>query len=158
MTILSASYADIDGDTVLIGTSNDGYVYVQDITNLNDPYAVALSAWVAAGGVIAPYDPPLIVPELDRVAFCEALITAGILTEADAESAALGGWPASFEPALAGKSFAKKVEAKSLWQSAKTVPKNAPLFLDLLDYYAGVSGLDDAGKAALADQIFSGAT
>jgi hypothetical protein len=157
MTIANASYADAANGAILISTTNDGDVYVQDITNPDDPYAVALSAWVAAGGVIAPYDPPLIVPELDRVAFCEALITAGILTEADAESAALGNWPASFEPALAGKTFAQKVDAKSLWQSAKTVPKNAPLFLDLLDYYAGVSGLDDAGKAALADQIFAGA-
>lgn len=159
MTILSASYADTANTVVLISAETDGDVYVQDLAAVDDPYAAALAAWVAAGGVIAPYEAPApAVQELTREAFCVALIGAGILTETQATAAALGAWPAEFEPALEGKDLVEKLTAKNTWRTIKTVPRDAPLFLDLLAFYAGEAGLNEAQAAALGDQIFAGAS
>lgn len=159
MTILNARYADAARSAILINTVKDGDVFVQHVDSVDDPFAVALAAWVAAGGVIAPYvAPPAPPPELTREAFCVALTGAGILTDAEAEAAALGNWPPKFEPALEGKDLVEKLTAKNAWRTIKTVPRDAPLFLDLLAYYAGAAGLNKAQAAALGDQIFAGAT
>lgn len=105
----------------------------------------------------AAMTPPVPPPELTREAFCVALIGAGILTEAEAEDAALGAWPPKFEPALAGKDLVEKLTIKNTWRDIRIVPRNAPLFLDLLAYYAGAAGLSEVQAAALGDQIFAGA-
>lgn len=98
------------------------------------------------------------VRQLTREAFCVALIGAGILTEAQASAAALGEWPAQFEPALAGKDLVAKLTAKNTWRTITVVPRDAPLFLDLLAYYASAAGLNEEQAAALGDAIFAGAS
>ena len=98
------------------------------------------------------------VPTLSREAFCVALIGAGILTQAEAEAAALGDWPPKFEPALEGKDLVAKLTAKNTWRTIKVVPRDAPLFLDLLAFYAAAAGLPAAQAQALGDQIFAGAS
>ena len=108
-------------------------------------------------GEHVPPTAPAFVPSLSREAFCVALIGAGILTEEQATSAALGDWPAQFEPALSGKSLVDKLTAKNTWRTIRAVPRDAPLFLDLLAFYASAAGLDEAQAAALGDQIFAGA-
>lgn len=154
MTILNACFADAARSAILISTVKDGDVFVQ--ADIDSPYAIALAAWVAAGGVVAPYvAPPPLTPELTREAFCVALIGAGILTEAQASAAALGEWPAQFEPALTGKALVEKLTAKNTWRTIKTVPRDAPLFLDLLAYYAAAAGLNAVQAQALGDAIFA---
>ncbi len=106
-------------------------------------------------GEHVPPTAPAFVPSLSREAFCVALIGAGILTEAEAEAAALGSWPPKFEPALAGKDLVEKLTIKNIWRETKTVARDAPLFVDLLAFYAGVKGLNEVQAAALGDQIFA---
>lgn len=106
----------------------------------------------------AAMTPPVPPPELTREAFCVALIGANILTQIEAEEAAMGGWPAKFEPALAGKDLVAKLTAKNTWRTIAVVPRDAPLFLDLLAYYASAAGLNEAQAEALGDQIFAGAS
>ncbi len=92
---------------------------------------------------------------LSREAFCVALVTVGIFTEAEATEAALGTWPPKFEPALAGKSLVEKLTIKTLWQGAKTVARDAPLLRDLLGFYAKAHGLTEEQSSALGDKIFA---
>lgn len=121
-----------------------------------DGIAVEMSAEEAAAIVPLAFAPrPL---EISREEFCVALIGAGILTEAQASAAALGDWPAQFEPALAEKSLVEKLTAKNAWRTIKVVPRDAPLFLDLLAFYASAQGLTEAQATALGDAIFAGAT
>ena len=103
-----------------------------------------------AAAQVAP--PPA---SLSREAFCVALISAGILTEAEAEAAALGTWPPKFEPALAGKDLVQKLTIKNIWRETKTVARDAPLFLDLLAFYAAAAGLNPMQAQALGDRIFA---
>jgi len=111
--------------------------------------------WV--GDVWVDQPPPAPIPTLSRVAFCVALIGAGILTEAEATDAAFGAWPAKFEPALAGKALVEKLTIKNLWRETKTVTRDAQLFLDLLAFYAAAMKLTPAQAEALGDEIFAGA-
>lgn len=115
------------------------------------PEAEALRAeWVKA-------QPAAPAPTLTREAFCVALIGAGILTEAEAEAAAVGAWPPKFEPALTGKPLVERLTIKNLWRGTVFVPRDAPLFGDLLAFYADAAGLTPAQAQALGDQIFAGA-
>jgi hypothetical protein len=84
-----------------------------------------------------------------------ALIGVGILTEAEAIEAALGTWPPKFEPALMGKPLVDKLTIKNVWRDTKTVVRDAPLFLDLLAYYADAMGLTPEQAAGLGDMIFA---
>ncbi len=149
MQILSAKQM---GDAYEIETVEHGAVLISEAADL-----AHLADWVAQGGVVVPYTPPAPVPVLSREAFCVALIGVGILTEAEAEAAALGAWPPKFEPALTGKSLVEKLTIKNLWQGTKTVARDAPLFLDLLGFYATLKGLLDRQAAELGDMIFKGA-
>jgi hypothetical protein len=175
MTILTACYADAAHSAILISTFKDGDVFVQtkhlplgqeDAPSLaeggspapqdDQPFVTDLAAWLAAGGQIAPFVPaPSPPPQISREAFCVAMIGAGILTEAEAEAAALGAWPARFEPALAGKDLVEKLTIKNIWRETKTVARDAPLFLDLLAFYATAAGLNKAQAKALGDAIFA---
>lgn len=94
-------------------------------------------------------------PQISRKAFCVAMIGAGILTEAEAEAAALGTWPPKFEPALVGKDLVEKLTIKNIWRDTKTVARDAPLFLDLLALYAAAAGLKAVKAQALGDAIFA---
>lgn len=118
-----------------------------------DMTAEELADYQAA--LAAPAPPP----ELTREAFCVALTktTPPILTEAEALQA-LERWPDKFAAALVGKPLAYRAAAIEAWRTIKTVPRDAPLFLDLLAFYAGAAGLNEAQAAALGDQIFAGAS
>ena len=50
----------------------------------------------------------------------------------------------------------KKLTAKNLWRETKTVARDAPLFGDLLAFYAGAQGLTPTQAEALGDAIFAG--
>jgi hypothetical protein len=104
-----------------------------------------------------PEPAPPEAPKLTREAFCVALIGAGILTESEATEAALGAWPPKFEPALSGKELVEVLTIKNLWRDTKTVTRDAPLFLDLLSFYAAARSLPPAAAQVLGDQIFLGA-
>lgn len=101
--------------------------------------------------------PPPRAPALSREAFCVALIAAGIFDQAEATEAALGAWPPKFEPALAGKELIAVLTTKNLWRDTKVVTRDAPLFLDLLAFYAAARGLPPHAAQALGDKIFAGA-
>jgi len=150
--ITAAYYANDAHDAVITVTGDLGHVLIS-----TPDEAAALAAWQDAGGAIAPFAAPRQAQALAREAFCVALVGVGIFTEDEAEHAALGNWPPKFEPALAGKTLIEKLTAKNLWQGAKTVARDAPLFTDLLAFYGQAQGLDGAQTQALGDAIFAGA-
>lgn len=122
-------------------------------------------AIVAQGIEIAPHvaqAAPEPVPVLTRSAFCVALTKdhlpplPPIFTAAEA-LAALENFPPKFTAALAGKPLEYQAAAIEAWRETKTVARNAPLFLDLLAFYAAQAGLTDAQAEALGDSIFAGA-
>ncbi len=98
------------------------------------------------------------IPELTRAQFVVALTKTPtpILTPAEA-LAALETFPPKFMPALAGKPLEYQAAAIEAWRETKTVPRDAPLFTDLLAFYAAQVGLDEAGAQALGDMIFGAA-
>lgn len=119
-------------------------------------YAVWIDQPVPEGLTeVAEIPPHTVLAPLTREAFCVALIGAGILTEAEAIDAALGTWPPKFEPALMGKPLVDKLTIKNVWRDTKTVARDAPLFLDLLAYYAAAMGLTSEQAAGLSDMIFA---
>ncbi len=105
--------------------------------------------------------PPLATIEDRRAAalmskpdFCRALYQAKILPEDSVVEAALGRWPAEFGAALAGLPAEARVDAKIAWAGAVSVNRMAPLFLNLLAFYAQAKGLTTAQAEALGDLIF----
>ena len=108
--------------------------------------------WADEGPLPLAQSPAATLP---REAFCVRLIGAGILSEDEAVEAALGAWPPKFEPALAGKALVEVLTIKNLWRETKTVARDAPLFLDLLAFYAHTRGYDTAQMMQLGDQIFA---
>ena len=65
--------------------------------------------------------------ELTREAFLLACVAGGIITEQEAEEAADGSWPASFNTFLSGMTAAQRIEAKALWSRRDTVRRNSDL-------------------------------
>jgi len=146
-------YQDAGGVTCVITPVLASGLTIEEIAAKDVPSGLS---WQIVDEDQAPADLP-VAQELSREAFCVALINAGILTEAEATSAALGAWPAAFEPALDGKSLVEKLTAKNLWREVRTVPRDAPLFVDILAFYKSANGLTDAQAEAMADAIFAGA-
>jgi len=64
---------------------------------------------------------------LPREAFLIGCVAAGIITEAEAEEAADGSWPSSFNAFLAGMNGSQRIEAKALWASRAEVRRDSPL-------------------------------
>lgn len=91
---------------------------------------------------------------LTKFNFCRALFAEGILSADLVVDAALGKWPAPFEAALAGLPEAARVDAKLAWAGATSVSRTAPLFLQLLAFFAAQEGLSAAQAEVLGDQIF----
>lgn len=146
----SAVHPDLPEDALPISVSEYGDL----LGALNSGKVV-----VVTDGVFTIGEPPPAIapaPIMSRETFCVALIGAGILSEAEAIEAALGAWPAKFEPALDGKPLIEKLTAKNLWRETKTVARDAPLFVDLLTYYVGLNKLSAAQAKALGDSIFAG--
>lgn len=82
---------------------------------------------------------------LTRRQFCLACLQAGLLTPDDAVTAASGGWPASFDAALAGLSAMEVAAAKVEWAAVSTIRRNAPLLVAV----QAVAGVTDAQLDAL---------
>ena len=90
----------------------------------------AAQAWVAQG-----------VKTLSKIEFCRALYAAQILPEGLVVDAALGKWPTTFEGAIVNLPEATRVDAKLTWAGATAVSRTAPLFLQLLAFFASKQGL-----------------
>ena len=96
--------------------------------------------------------------ELTRAQFVVALTKTAppILTPAEA-LAALETFPPRFMAALANKPLEYQAAAIETWRETKTVARDAPLFADLLAFFAAKAGLTPAQAAALGDAIFTSA-
>lgn len=102
-----------------------------------------------------PYTPP---PEeqrktavMTRTAFCQQLWRAGVMTQAEAEAAARGEWPASFAAFASNLTADESTDAKIEWAGATEIRYMAPLLQSLALSYAGD---DQAAATAILDQIF----
>lgn len=109
---------------------------------------------IAAGLVVSEPAPAIPAMTLSKIDFCRALYAAKILPADLVVDAALGKWPATFEGAIVSLPEAGRVDAKLTWAGATAVSRTAPLFLQLLAYFAGKQGLTAAQAEALGDQIF----
>lgn len=75
---------------------------------------------------------------LTRRQFCLACLQAGLLTPADAVTAATGGWPATFDAALADLTELQVAAAKVEWAAVSVIRRSAPL-LAAVQATAGVT-------------------
>jgi len=82
---------------------------------------------------------------LSRETFLIGCVSASIITEAEAEEAADGSWPSSFNAFLAGMTATQRIEAKALWASRANVRRDSPL----LALVAANKGVTDAELDAL---------
>jgi hypothetical protein len=125
-----------------------------------------LARWVNGAWVIENVPAPKVqdepkpqapsVPTLTRVDFVVALTKVPvppIFTDSEALDA-LENFPPKFAAALADKPLAYRAAAVDQWRSITMVPRDAPLFLDLLAFYAAQAGLTEAQAVALGDAIF----
>lgn len=64
---------------------------------------------------------------LSRAEFCVNANAMGLLTDADAEKAAAGAWPDSFEPIIASWPTAERIRARSKWATNANIYRNDPL-------------------------------
>ncbi len=64
---------------------------------------------------------------ISRAEFCVNANTTGLLTDADAEKAATGAWPDSFEPIIAGWPTAQRIRARSKWATNANIYRSDPL-------------------------------
>ncbi len=122
----------------------------------NDPeneQCRAVLALIEDGLVVL--DPAPIPVTLSKMDFCRALYAAKILPADLVVDAALGKWPSPFEAAIAGLPEAARVDAKLAWAGATMVSRTAPLFLQLLAFFAAKQGLNAAQAEGLGDQIFA---
>lgn len=76
---------------------------------------------------------------------------------ADEAMAAMESFPPAFIAALASKPLQYRLNAVGLWKNISFVPRNHPLFCDVLAYYAAQNGLSEAQAVELGDLIFEGA-
>lgn len=91
---------------------------------------------------------------LSKIDFCHALYRTKILPADLVVDAALGKWPAPFEAALSGLPEPARVDAKLAWAGATSVSRTAPLFLQLLAFFAAQQGLTAEQAEQFGDQIF----
>lgn len=87
---------------------------------------------------------------LDVDVFCERVFTLGIMNGTDAEAAARGEWPPSFNAIFAGKSPSEVTVAKIKWAGTKQVRYRNALLNEVALAVAG----SPAAATALLDQIF----
>lgn len=64
---------------------------------------------------------------LSRPAFLLACLTAEIITEEEAEEAASGAWPSTFDTFLQGMTAAQRIEAKAVWASRADIRRDSAL-------------------------------
>lgn len=64
---------------------------------------------------------------ISRAEFCVNANTIGLLSDADAEKAATGAWPDSFEPIIAGWLLADRIRARSKWATNANIYRSDPL-------------------------------
>jgi len=85
------------------------------------------------------------VMTVTRGQFLLAAAAAGIITEAVAEEAADGSWPAAFNTFIAGLSASQRIVAKATWADGRTVNRSNPI----LALIAADQGVNEAGLDAL---------
>lgn len=108
------------------------------------------------GGMVVAEPAVIDLPKiLTKTEFCRALYHAKILPEELVVDTALGKWPSTFEAAIAGLPEPARVDAKLAWAGAVSVSRNAPLFLQLLAFFAALRGLSTEQADLLGDQIFA---
>lgn len=81
---------------------------------------------------------------LSRKDFLLAAVSAGWITEADAEIAATGTWPSAFDAFLSGLTSAQRIEAKAAWADGRAVRRSSPV----LSLIAGHLSVSDAALDA----------
>lgn len=88
---------------------------------------------------------------LSRREFCLACKDAGILTFADALSAAQGNWPTAFAPALTTMTPAEAEDAQITWAAVSQIDRNDPLVAAMAAFILAVIDplFDDAALDAL---------
>jgi hypothetical protein len=85
-----------------------------------------------------------------RGAFLVAAAAAGFISEATAEEAADGTWPAAFNALLSGLNAQQRVIAKANWSTASNIRRDAPLLAQIASKVPGADAdaLDDMFRAA----------
>lgn len=123
MTVLSRR---LDGSFVMLVNGMPYHVVAGD--PLFQPNAAAAAT---APVEQAPADPPLAARRaaatLTRAQFLLACVDAAIITEQEAEEAADGSWPSTFDDFLLGMAAAQRIEAKAVWASRSDVRRMSPL-------------------------------
>lgn len=85
-----------------------------------------------------------------RGQFLIAAVGAGIITEATAEEAAGGGWPAAFDAFMAGLSAPQRIAAKAAWVDGDKVRRTNPILaLIAADQSVSPDAVDDLFRAAM---------
>lgn len=88
---------------------------------------------------------------LDRAAFCKRVRDLRILSAADAEIAAKGDWPSSFDPFIASLSATEQSDARIDWAVRDWIDYSNPLLAKVALFV----GKSPANATALLDQIFA---
>ncbi|MFP4239519.1 MAG: hypothetical protein ACLFRZ_09455 [Rhodosalinus sp.] len=70
---------------------------------------------------------------LTRAEFIVAAMAAGVVSEADAEAAATGAWPAGFDAFLTGLPVADRIAAKAGWVDGGTVRRSHPIIAQIAE-------------------------
>jgi phage-related tail fiber protein len=115
----------------------DGGAVQDTYFNAKDDAGEALRAWEKAGNKASSYAPTIEDKRekatLDKSVFCVRLAQLGIMTSAEAISAARGDWPTSFDGALTQLGD-DALEAQVSWATATDVSRNHPLILLLMGF------------------------
>jgi len=114
-------------------TGPAGGIDWQQVVTAAASQAAALQAWRASA-------------EMSLADFCMALVFAGILSTADAITAAKGDVPPSFEPVIAAMSTEQQVAVRIRWAAMSSVERLNPLILAV----AAGAGI----PAVVLDQVF----
>ena len=100
------------------------------------PNAVNIMTWEVTldPGYVAPSFPPDIATirantAMSRSEFCNAMHAAGLISFADALSAAKGEWPAPFAAALAALPTEMQERAQITWAAVQTIERTNPMIL-----------------------------
>lgn len=130
--------------------------------------AAEWAAYAASEGLtegVAPVPSPPTIDQrraaaaMTRGEFCVVAFNTGVLaTEADAEVASTGQFPAAFEQYIAGLAFAQRVAVREAWAVERNVRHDNPLLAIVSANFAGAGMANqedkEAAGLALRDALF----
>lgn len=87
---------------------------------------------------------------MSRGQFCIVAEQFGVLTEADAEVAATGAFPESFEQYIVALPFAERIAVREAWAVERNVRHGNPFLVKIAKLRAG----GEAQGLALRDELF----